>query len=184
MPSRATTEFSGVWAYIPNQERAGAERAAGALPGSLERIGEAEGRAERAYRGSVDGQRAADATGIPRLSAAAEAAVDGLRAVPDDKARGEAWQAVQKDERVAAELGAFRAAVTQRFGDEGVRQMLRVGGQSGSVAMASVAPQQQKELDRVAELTVTLRQGERAGVSLAQRQAESERQGQRRGLRM
>ena len=47
-----------------------------------------------------------------------------------------------------------------------------------------MAPEQQRAVDQVAELTMTLKQGERAGVSLAQRQAESERQGQRRGLRM
>lgn len=166
------------------QERAGAERAASALPGSLERIGEAEGRTERSYRASVEGQRAADATGIPRLSVTAEAAMDILRAAPDEKARGEAWRAVQKDERVAAELGVFRAAVTQRFGDEGVRQMLRAGGQPETVSVPSVASEQQLTMDRVAKLTATLRQGERAGASLAQHEAQSEQQAQRRGLRM
>ncbi len=166
------------------QERAGAQSAAGALPGSLERIGEAESRAERTYRASVEGQRAADATGIPCLSAAAEAAIGVLRAAPNEKARGEAWRAVQTDERVAAELGAFRGAVTQRFGDEGVRQMLRTGGRPGAVSVPSVAPEQQPALDRVAELTTVMKQGERAGISLAQHRAESERQGQRRGLRM
>jgi len=128
----------------------------------------------------VDAQRAADAAGIPRLSVAAEVAIRFLRAAPDEKARGEAWRTVQKDERVAAELGVFRTAVTQRFGDEGLRQMLR----SGAVSVPSVAPEQQSAVDRVAELTATLRQGQRAGVSLAQSQAESERQAQRRGLRM
>jgi Ti-type conjugative transfer relaxase TraA len=164
------------------QERAGAERAAGALPGSLERIGEAESRAERTYRASVDGQRVADATGIPRLSAMAEAAIGALRAAPDEKARADAWGAVQKDERLAVELGAFNAAVAQRFGDEGVRQMLRAGGQPGAVSLPSVAPQQQPAVDHAAELTATIRQGERAGASLARREVEN--QGQRRGLRM
>jgi len=149
-----------------------AERAAGALPDSLERIGDAEGRAERTYRTIVDGQRAANATGIPRLSAAAETAIGALRAAPDEKARGESWRAVQKDERVAAELGAFRAAVTQRF-----------GGQPGAVSVPSVSPEQQPAVDRVAGLTATLRQGKRASASLAQHQAESKRQGQHRGLR-
>lgn len=166
------------------QERAGAERAAGALPGSLERIGEAESRAERTYRASVEGQRAADATGIPRLSAAAETAISALRAVPDEKARGEAWRTVQKDERVAAELGSFRQAVAQRFGEEGVRAMLRAGGRPGAVTAPSVKPEQRPELDRVAELTAALKLGERAGASLAQREAEGQRQGQRRAMRM
>ncbi len=166
------------------QERAGAERAAGAVPGSLERIGEAESRAERAYRVGVEGQRAADATGIPRLSVAAEAAIGALRAAPDEKARGEAWRAVQKNERVANELGSFGTAIAQRFGDEGVRQMLRAAGRAGAVTAASVAPEQQPALDGVAELTTVMKQGERANANLAQHRAESERQGQRRGLRM
>jgi len=84
---------------------------------------------------------------------------------------------------VAAELGTFRVAATHWFEDEGVRQMLRTGGRSGSVHMPLVVPEQQPAVDRVAELTATLRQGERAGDSLARRQAESERRGQRRGSR-
>ncbi len=166
------------------QERAGAERAAGAVPGSLNRIGEAESRAERAYRVGVEGQRAADETGIPRLSTAAEAAIGALRAVPDEKKHGEAWRAVQKDERVRVELGVFRAAVTKRFGEDGVRQMLRAEGRAGAVTSPSVGPEQRPVLDQVAHLTVTLRSAERAGVAATQREVESERQGQRRGLRM
>jgi len=154
------------------------------LLGSLERIGEAESRAERTYRAGVEGQRAADATGIPRLSAAAEAAVTALRAAPDDKALGEACRAVQTDDRVVAELGVFREAVTQRFGEDAVRQMLRTAGRPEAVSAPLVAIEQRVEVDRVAELTATLKQGERAGANLAQRQAESERQGQRRGMRM
>ena len=56
-------------------EREAAQRAAGAIGPSLERIGEAEARAERTYRTGVDARRAADATGIPRLSATAELTV-------------------------------------------------------------------------------------------------------------
>jgi hypothetical protein len=166
------------------QERAGAQRAANALPGSLERIGEAEARAERSCRASVGAQCAADATGVPRLSAAAEAAIDALRASSDEKARAGVWQAVQNDEKLAGELRTFGAAVKQRFGEEGVRAMLRAGRRPGAVTAPSVKPEQRPELDRVAGLTATLRQGERAAASVAQRQAEGERQGQRRGLRM
>ena len=166
------------------QERAGAQRAADALPASLERIGEAEARAERSYRASVGDQRAADATGIPRLSAAAEGAVGAVRAAPDEKVRAVVWQAVQKDESVTGELRAFGAAVEQRFGEESVRAMLRAGGRPGTIAAPSIKPEQRPELDRVAELTTTLKAGERAATSLARRQSESEREGQRRGLRM
>ncbi len=165
-------------------ERETAQRVAGAIGPSLERIGTAEARAERNYRTGVEAQRAADATGIPRLSAAAEAAIGAVAAAPDEKARGEAWRAVQRDERVAGELRAFGAAVEQRFGEEGVRAMLRAGGRPGAVTVASVALEQRSALDRVAELTVVLKTGERAGAAAAQHETESQRQGQRRGLRM
>ena len=165
-------------------EREAARRAAGAIGPSLERIGETEARAERSYRTGVDAQRAADATGIPRLSAAAEAAIGVVAAASDEKARAGAWRAMQADERVAGEVRVLGAAVQQRFGEEGVRAMLRAEGQPGSVAMASVKPGQRAALDRVTELTVAVRAGERAAASLAQREAESRRQTQRRGMRM
>ncbi|NPD69021.1 BID domain-containing protein (plasmid) [Lichenicola cladoniae] len=164
-------------------ERVAAQRAAGAIGSSLERIGEAEARAERSYRTGVEAQRMADATGIPRLSAAAEAAIGVVAAEPDEKARAVAWRAVQADERVSGELWAFGAAVEQRFGEEGVRAMLRTGGRRGAGTAASVTPKQRPELDRVAELTAALKSGEQADTSLTQRKAENERQGQRRGLR-
>jgi len=166
------------------QERANAERAAGALPGSLTRIGTAEGWAERAYCGSVEGQRAADTAGIPRLSPAAEVAIGAVAAAGDEQVRGAAWRAVQADTPVAAELARFGAAVERRFGAEGVRAMLRAEGRAGAVTSASVTPEQRPALDQVAQLTATLKQGERAGAGLAQREAERERQGQHRGLRI
>jgi len=165
-------------------EREAAQRAAGAIGPSLERIGDAEARAARTYRTNVDAQRAADATGIPRLSVAAEAAIGAVAGAKDDRVRGEAWRAVQENGPVAGELRAFGAAVEQRFGADGVRAMLRAGGQPGAVAAASVVPEQRQALDRVAGLTAALKSGERANVAAAQRQAESERQGQRRGMRM
>ncbi len=166
------------------QERAAAERAASALPGSLERVGEAQGRASRAYRASVEGQLAADAVGVPRLSAAAEAAIGVVAASSDEKARATAWGAVQLDERVAGEVRAFGVAVEQRFGEESVRTMLRGRGQSGAVVAPSIAAGQQAELDQVAELIVTLKAGERAAAGLTQHEAEQLRQGQRRGMPM
>ncbi|MBN8925276.1 MAG: hypothetical protein BGO51_10155 [Rhodospirillales bacterium 69-11] len=165
-------------------EREAAQRAAAAIGPSLERIGEAEARAERTYRAGVEAQRTADTTGIPRLSAAAEAAIGTMSAAPDEKARGEVWRAVQADERVAGELRAFGTAVEQRFGEDGVRAMLRAGGRPGAVAVVSITPEQQRALDQVAARTVAVKAGERAGAPGAQREAESERQGQRRGLRL
>lgn len=132
----------------------------------------------------MDGQRAADATGIPRLSAAAEAAVSAMAVAKDETVRAAAWRAMQAHTQVAGELQAFRVAVEQRFGEEGVRAMLRVEGRPGAVAAASVMPEQRPALDKVAGLTTALKTGERAGAAAAQREAESERQGQRRGVRM
>ena len=165
-------------------ERQAAQRTAGAIGPNLERIGEAEARAERSYRMSVEAQRAADATGIPRLSTAAEAGIGVVAAAPNEKARAEAWRAVQADERVAGELRVFGAAVEQRFGEEGVRSMLRAKGRSGTVTAPSVAPEQRPEVDRVAELIATWKGGERAAASLAQRESQSEWQRQRKGQRM
>lgn len=165
------------------QERTQAERAAGVLPGSLQRIGDAEGAAERTYRASVDAQRAADRTGVPRLSADAEAALAALRAAPDDAARGKVWQDVERNDAIASEIGGFRAAVEGRFGAEGVRQMLRAEGRAGAVSAPSVRAGHRGALDQVAERISTLWSGERAGSDLARRQSESERLTQWRGMR-
>lgn len=64
---------------------------------------------------------------------------------------------MQAGERVAGELRAFGSAVGQRFGDEGVRAMLRAGGQPGAITTPSVALEHWRELDRVAELTGVLK---------------------------
>jgi len=165
-------------------ERETAQRVAGAIGPSLERIGTAEAHAERNYRAGVGEQRAADATGIPHLSAPAEAAIGAIATAKDDLARSEAWRAVQRDERVAGELRAFGAAVEQRFGQDGVRAMLRAGERPSAVAALSVAPKQQPALDRVAEMTAAMKVGERAGAGIAQHEAQSERHAQRRGIRM
>ncbi len=145
------------------------------------RIGTTERWAEGAYRASVDTQRAADATGISRLSSVAEAALSALAMVGDEQVRGLAWRAVQADTPVAAELERFGMAVEQRFGAEGVRAMMRADGHAGAVTSASVAAEQRPALEQVAQLTATLKAGERAGAGLARREAEGERQGQHRG---
>ena len=138
--------------------------------------------AEQSYCASVDAQRAADATGIPCLSAAAEAATSAVATASDENTRAAAWRSVQQDKQVAAELRTFGAAVTQRFGEEAVRAMLRARGQPGAVTAPSVAAEQRPAMDRLAGLTVALKAGERTGANLAEREAE--RQGQRRGMRM
>ncbi len=164
-------------------ERETARRVAGAIGPSLEQIGAVEAHAERSYRSGVEGQSTADATGIPRLSAVAEAAIGTVVNAKDGRAQGEAWRVVQGNTQVAGELRAFGAAVEQRFGKEGVRAMLRAGERPGAITAASVAPGQRPELDLVAGLTAAMKMGERAGTAAVQREAENDRQGQRRGMR-
>jgi hypothetical protein len=94
------------------------------------------------WRTSVEEQRAADATGIPRLSETAMMAIGVMGAAKDDRERVDAWRAAQANEQVAGELATFRRAVAQRFGDDGVRAMLRTAESRGAVAAASVLPDQ------------------------------------------
>ena len=77
-------------------------------------------------------QRAADATGVPRLSARARAAVEALGAAGDEGGRAAAWAALRADKGVAGELDGFVRAVERRFGAEGVRALARGGGPEGA----------------------------------------------------
>ena len=129
-------------------ERAGAIGAASAVASHLERIGAAEAKAARTYRASVEAQREADATPVPKLSARAEAAVAALAAAPDERVRADLWRAFTADKVMAAELERFSAAVRQRFGEDTVRAMLRAEG--GSVETPSVPRQHRAALTRSA----------------------------------
>jgi hypothetical protein len=151
---------------------------AGAIGPSLERIGPAEARAERAYRTSMEAQRAADVTGLPRLSETAMMAIGAMSVAKDGRDRAEAWRAAQANEQVAGELAAFGRPVAQRFGDDGVRAMLRTARGGSAVAAASVSQDRQSALDMVASVTVTMKAAEQS-ASAVQRQDESERRGQR-----
>jgi hypothetical protein len=106
-----------------------------------------------------------------------------MAATQDGRERATAWRAAQADQGVAGELRAFRAAVAQRFGDEGVRAMLRAGRWPDVAPAASIAPEQRSALGRVAELIVAVNTGERANASLNQREAEGEQQVLRRRMR-
>lgn len=83
--------------------------------GDLEAVA-LEGAAERSYRAEVNAQLAADAIGIPRLPARAEAAIGAIVAAKDEAGRLAAWKLMQTDAGLGAELKAFRATVEQRFG--------------------------------------------------------------------
>lgn len=147
----------------------------------VERIGGSEARAERGYRTGMDAQRAADATGIPRLSAAPEAAI-GVVAAASTRRRGPRPGGPYR--RTSVSLANCGPSVLLSSSGSGRRACaLYCGpeGRPGAVTAASVAREQRPELDRVAELNVAWKGGERASVVTAQR--ETERQEQRRGMR-
>jgi hypothetical protein len=163
--------------------RAMAERVAGAVAPSMDRIAAAEARAARDYRASVDAQRKADATPIPKFSERAEAAVAALAAATDEKVRAALWRGMTTDKAMNAELQRFSAAVEQRFGEDTVRTMLRSGG--GLVEAVSVPRKHHAALARVSRTVHTLQQGRFASVNQAEAMQLAQRQvlGYRRGLK-
>jgi hypothetical protein len=164
-------------------ERAMAERGAAAVAASLERIAAAETRAAGAYRESVEAQRAADATPVPKLSARAEAAVASLALAANEETRAELWIGITADKAMGAELQRFSDAVQRRFGDDTVRALLRSEGRP--VEVASVSRQHRAAMAAVGRITHTLKQGEWASASQAEAQRLTQRQalGYRTGLK-
>jgi Ti-type conjugative transfer relaxase TraA len=164
-------------------ERATAERAAAAVAPSLDRIATAEARAAQTYRESVEAQRKADATPIPKLTARAETAVASLALAPDEKACAELWQGITADKPIHEELRRFSAAVQQRFGDDTVRAMLRAEGRP--IEAASVSRQHHGALASVSRITHTIKQSEWASARQSEAQRLEQRQalGHRRGLK-
>jgi hypothetical protein len=160
-----------------------AERAAGAIAPSLERIGAAEARAAQTYRARVEAQHKADATAIPKLSEQAATAVAALAAAPDEKARASLWRDMTSGAAIGAELRRFSAAVQQRFGDDAVRAMLRSGGTQ--VEAPSLPHQHRVALAAVSRTVHTLGEGEYADArrSEAARLAQRQALGYRRGLK-
>jgi hypothetical protein len=165
--------FAGRWTKL---ERAGALGAAGGVASHLKSIGAAEAKATAAYRASVEAQRKADATPVPKLSPRAEAALAVLATAPAEHVRADLWRGLTTDKVLGPELERFSAAVRQRFGDDTVRAMLRAKG--GSVAAASVPRQHQATLSSVSRTVNALREGECA----SDRQVETQRIAQRQTL--
>jgi len=162
-------------------ERACAMRVAEAIAASLERIGAVEAKAALGYRESVQAQRSADATAIPKLTERAEAAVAALAIATDAKVRAELWRRISVEKSVAGELQRFSAAVRQRFGEDVVRAMLRSEGRP--VDVPSVPHQHRDALATVSRTVYTLIEAEHAqlrqveAARLAQRQTLGYRQG-------
>jgi Ti-type conjugative transfer relaxase TraA len=163
--------------------RAMAERAAGAVAPSLERIGAAEARAAQTYRAIVQAQRQADATPIPGLSERAWAAVATLATVTDEKTRAALWRGMTSDKTIGAELRQFLAAVQQRFGGDTVRAILR--SQGAQVETDSVPRRHQAAFVAVSRAVHALKAGEYANARQSEAARLTRRQtlGYRRGLR-
>ena len=131
----------------------------------------------RDYRAGVEKQLQADATGIPKLSERAQVAIGAVRAAKTDKERAEAWKATTSDKAVAGELTAFAAAMEKRFGEDGVRAMVRAD-QPGAKAFeggASVAPAERQAAAEAGRAMATVKSGERAVEKVAQAERVAER---------
>ena len=160
------------------EERARAGRVAGAVGPAVARLGAAEAAAARAYRERVEGRRAADATGVPRLSGRARAAVEALGAAGDEGGRAAAWAALRADGGVAGELDGFVGAVERRFGAEGVRALARGGGLEG----ARVGEAERGALGEVGRVVRAVHEARLAASAEAQRLAVAQRA--RQGARL
>ena len=157
--------------------RANALRVAEAIGPGLARLGEAEASTARDYRAGVEKQLQADATGIPKLSERAQAAIGGAGAAKTDKERAEVWTATTSDKAVAGELKAFAAAVEKRFGEDGVRAMVRaeqVGGKAFEGG-ASVAPAERQAAAEAGRAMAAVKSGERSVEKVAQAERVAER---------
>lgn len=152
------------------------------IAGAMGRAAEAETRAAGWHHEAVERQLRADATGVPRLTAKAEAAVAAMGEAKDDTGRAAAWKAAQADPAVAGELRRFGEAVRGRLGEEGVRALLRSEHRlpGGAAVFPGVPRERMAALDRVAAVVAGLRVGEGASARLTLAQ----RQGQTRGMRM
>jgi Ti-type conjugative transfer relaxase TraA len=149
------------------EERANAVRVAESIGPGLARLGEAEAFSARDYRAGVEKQLQADATGVPRPSERAQAAVDAASTAKTDKERAEVWKAATSDKAVAGELKAFAVAMEKRFGEDGVRAIVRaeqVGGKAFEGG-ASVAPAERQAAAEAGRVTSIIKSGERALAS-------------------
>ena len=165
------------------RERVRALDVAAAVSPGVARLGEARAAVEQGYRRSVEAQIKADATGVPVLSATAQTAILAVREAGDGVSRAEAWRKVRADQAVDGELKSFMAAVTGRFGEEGMRAILRAAATGRMVdGNASIAPEQREKLGELTRLVATVRDGERAAATETARLAEAERV--RMGMRM
>jgi hypothetical protein len=162
----------------PAARRAHAEaaRVGQAIAPAVARIGAAEAKAETELSAQDAAARAAAATGVPRLSRVAEAAIGVLEAADGIGAasRAAAWATLCADKRLAGEVDRFLAAVAGRFGAEGLRAFERGSVPEGTMA----APADRAALAEVGRAVTALRRAERAGVAEGRHLAAGQRAGQ------
>ena len=159
------------------EERARAERVAEAIGPAMSRVGDLEIRAAQTYRAAVEAQRAADETGVPRLSERAQAAFRAVAAARDHSGKAEAWKSAQEDEPVAREISAFTGAAQKRFGEDGVRALLRAEHSDAKLQKEGVLVPE-KHRAAVAEIGSTMA-AIKAGRDATESQAQVERLSQR-----
>lgn len=109
------------------QAREQAERVAQAVGPAVARRGQAESFAAKSFSSAFDARRIAEATGVPKLSVVAQAAVSLVAGASDEAGRTAAWRALQDNKPIAGEVNGFMAAVERRFGADGLRSFDRLG---------------------------------------------------------
>lgn len=113
--------------------RAQAERVVQAVGDTVRRIGVAEAAAAQGTVAAIEARRAAEAIGVPVLSAQAREALGALGAADTQGERARAWAALQADQGLAAELAGFVRAVEGRLGADAMRLMDRHGAKVAEV---------------------------------------------------
>jgi Ti-type conjugative transfer relaxase TraA len=146
---------------VQREARIQAQRAAAAVGPAVARIGAAETGATSIHVKSFEAQRAAEAIGVPNLSAAGQAAIGTLARATEAPARVEACAKVRANPAVAGELDRFMQAVEGRFGAEGVRALDRGGAPAEIAEEAGV-------LSVLGSAVRAIRGGQRAGGATAQ----------------
>jgi len=167
------------------EERTRAERVAEAVGPAVSRIGEAETKAAQDYRTSVERQLAAEATGVPRLSERAQAVVEAIAVAKDDAVRAEAWKTTRNEEQVRNELASFAASAGKRFGEDGVRAMLRAErpGAKPYEGDPSVDAEHRAAVAEAARTVASIRAGESAAASQGRTELLAQRASQGAHLR-
>lgn len=152
------------------EERQAAQRAAAAIGLNVVRTAELEHRSAQNYRTDVQRQMRADAVEVRDVSDQTKQALATVSAAKDAGERAEAFKTISLDPTINDEIAMFKKSVEARFGEEGVRTILRADAAGKTFEHPSVKRSQQGGLDEATKIYSATRQGERA--RLAQAEAE------------